>query len=296
MHIAQFLADAVLTTQPIVVHQAAPETAWQSFLDSFLRLILGAATLAVTVFVIPWIRSKGREVDARTNVSNAQGVVSGEEAKYALSERAKKMALGLSELIADHKFPELARKIEAGQLRDPAAIKAEMYAWGDWLKQQLIDQLNAQGTDVLKTLGEPYIDSVVERAAATLSPFPGKDTATALLEGGAKELLAHGVDYVRNRNKTAPTGAAPLPAAVVAAIAASGPAGGTTMAPSASPVFTPPAVVIPATPVVVPIVQPAPVVKSPGVIPTAVSALFGPRVSASGKVKPVNRIQNQMPK
>lgn len=265
-------------TQPVILHATAPDTGWKGTVDTLAHLFMTVLGVAVTAFLIPWIRAVGAAKTAEADASGKQGKVSDEEAKTILSERVKRMAVGLAELFADHKFPVLAAKIAAGKLNDAVAIKAEMYTWGNDLKSALVDQLNAQGIDTFAALGEQYIDAVVERAAAAVSPFPGKDTAIALLKGGAAAIIQHGVSYVRTMNKTAPEGAIPLPPAVAEAIAAGGAAGGTTMASNVSPL------IIKQTVAVAPAITPE-AMNVPPVIPTV------PRVTASG---PVRRPQSKV--
>ena len=51
---------------------------------------------------------------------------------------------------------------------------------------------------VLAAVGDEFLDKLIERAANEVSPFPGKETAVALLTDNITDLLIEkGVDYVR---------------------------------------------------------------------------------------------------
>lgn len=214
------------TTKPV-----NPPGDWHAALNSFLVTTLSVAGLVLTALLIPWINLQRMKIVAQTESIKKQGNVSDEQARTIMSERVKKSVVGLAELFADHKYPILAQRILRGELTDPDKIKEELRSWGDQLKTSLMSQLDAQSIDAIAVIGEGYIDALIERAAAAVSPFPGKDSALALLKGGAQEIIEHGVNYVRSKNRVAPDGAIPLPPAAAAAISAGGSTGGTSMAP-----------------------------------------------------------------
>jgi hypothetical protein len=55
---------------------------------------------------------------------------------------------------------------------------------------------------LVETFGAQAIDDLIERAANAVSPFPGRDTAVALLKNGVADMLIDkGVDWMREKVK-----------------------------------------------------------------------------------------------
>lgn len=115
-------------------------------------------------------------------------------AKEKLEARLKLFLLERAEVAVEDKAGMLAiaRGIQTKELTTLMGIKKRLYAMGAGLKQEAQDYFSAQDVDLLVELGEPYLDKAIAYAANKVSPFPGKDTAIALLGGGADRLLAKG--------------------------------------------------------------------------------------------------------
>ena len=78
------------------------------------------------------------------------------------------------------------------------AIKQELKIWGTELKNDALDYFQKQGLDLIAILGDAYLDKLIRWAADRVSPFPGKETAAALLEDElSNRLIKWGVDYTR---------------------------------------------------------------------------------------------------
>jgi len=207
---------------------------------TFRDIAITVAGIAITILsafastVLPALMKKwSAQIEASMKSSNATAVLTNTTNTTAISENLKRMASGMAAVIADSEFPKLAEDITSGKLKDPADIKQVMYGWGADLKKLLIQQFTAQNVDIVEKFGDQFIENMVKRAAVSVSPFPGKDTAEALLTGGAEQLLTHGVDYVRMLNTVSPAGATPLPPAAAAAVATQTVAAANTMQPQA---------------------------------------------------------------
>lgn len=164
------------------------------------------AQLVVTilcVFVMPYLlkflRAKTEESKKGAELAVIDANKSLIEQRGAIAERLKSYLWGTAAAIAEREFPKLCAAIIAGKFKDPQDIKAQLRSWGFDLRFQAIEYFNTQGVDLLQTFGEQAIDDLIERAANAVSPFPGKDTAIALLRDGAAPLLVErGVEWMRN--------------------------------------------------------------------------------------------------
>jgi hypothetical protein len=169
----------------------APEAA-----DALQSYFVKSFVTLVTVYFLPalkkWIVQQAehaRSAAAYNNVSR----------NGMLAERLKTFLYGSAAMIAERNFPDLAKKIQGGDLKNPQVIKQELYTWGSELKEQAVAYFNQQDIDLLEEFGEQQIEHLIERAANAVSPFPGKDTAEALLQGGAQQILEQGIAVLRQQ-------------------------------------------------------------------------------------------------
>lgn len=165
-------------------------------------MVLG---VIITTFLVPWLRRKTEAAKAEAAERRAGATKHELESKQDLTDMLKLYALEAAADIAERRFPILAQKIVNKELQDAAAIKAELYGWGKDLKQRIVDHFDLQGVNIVKALGSRYVEEIVEWAANKVSPFPGQETAKALLGqwGGkaAEWLLNRGVVWVRSRSE-----------------------------------------------------------------------------------------------
>lgn len=232
-------------TQPTVVEHVAVKTTS----DTLSQLVAAVVGITITVlsalvsyYLIPWLRAKGAAIDAEIQKNQSQTNLTEEQRKAIMLDRVKRMVFSAALVVADREFPQLAALIQSGSLTNKDDIKAYLHKLGEDLKKEVLANLASTDVDAVQAVGIDTINQLVERAAIAVSPFPGKDTAKALLEGGAADVLKHGVDYIRAQNRTASPGADPLnPTAAAANLAATLPDNGA----PASVVVTP-AVVAPA--------------------------------------------------
>ena len=215
-----------------------PAVLFDPDLGSDIETIAGAAMALLATIItsvwIPAIRRWARKNRAEEEASNANRRLSEQQTLALLSQRVKVTILNLAELTADREFPKLAQSIHDQKIRSAWEVKEVLHSWAHLVRQSIYAQYAAQDVNLSHTLGDFWVHDAIDRAAVEVSPFPGKDTAVALLSGGAEEILKYGVDYVRNLNVIHPTGAPPQPPSVTAAIAAVG------VPPSVKPIAVPP--------------------------------------------------------
>ena len=155
----------------------------------WLQWLAAALTSIITLLLVPFLHKKAQaaaseakklELEATTSAVEQRQVIIGHIWAYVLNGAAR---------IAEKKWPELARLIASGQIQDKAAIKSVLRSWGAELKAEAIAYFKNQGIDVLATVGDEFLDKMIERAANATSPFPGKETAVEVLKAKVSNLL-----------------------------------------------------------------------------------------------------------
>ena len=157
--------------------------------------IVGALTTIVVVPLLNNLKEKAKSEQA-LNTINMQ---------TSLLDQRQRVLKMLEWFLAEHalsiastEFPRLANEVASGKLREPATIKAELYRWGERLKQEAKEFFSNQNIDLLAVVGEKALDQFIDAAAAKVSPFPGKETAVELLEAKvAPALLNYGCTWLR---------------------------------------------------------------------------------------------------
>ena len=166
----------------------------------WLQVIYGIATTAITLFVLPWLKQHAASAKAAADSAAAQGNLTALQQRQLVLQRIEAFLMAGAATIANERWPQLARKLQTGQLATKEAIKAELYAWGDELKQQAIAQFKTEGIDLMAVVGEQYLDVLVDKAAAATSPFPGKEVAHELLDKKVIPLiLEKGIAWLRQK-------------------------------------------------------------------------------------------------
>lgn len=181
-------------TGDIVAKPAEAATTW------WKELVAVIMATVVTPFLVQFMRAKSAA--AAAEAERARVVTNGEliDQKGVLLTRVKEYLWGSAAAIAEKRFPYLANAILAGQMKTVPEIKRELFAWGAQLRTEAITYFGHQGIDLVATIGEEALDALIERAANAVSPFPGKETAVALLKDGvAPLLLDKGIDWMRER-------------------------------------------------------------------------------------------------
>lgn len=181
-----------------------PDSPW------WAQLVVTVLCVFVMPYLLKFLRAKTEESKKGAELAVIDANRSLIEQRGAIAERLKSYLWGTAAAIAEREFPKLCAAIIAGKLTDPRDIKAQLRMWGDELRIQAVEYFRTQGIDLLQTFGAQAIDDLIERAANAVSPFPGRDTALALLRDNAAPLLVErGVEWMRNATAK-PAVAAPI--------------------------------------------------------------------------------------
>lgn len=147
---------------------------------------LSTAVVVVLGFVANWLKARAtKERD---------------EDQSLLRNQLRLGALDIAQTLAERSLPIIAQAVEDGEIKDVQSAKAALYEIGRIGREEL----RAIYPDIARRLGDRAIDQALRYAADNVNPFPGKDTAKALLSGGAKRLLELGIDLADD--KLAPKG------------------------------------------------------------------------------------------
>jgi hypothetical protein len=171
-----------------VVEIVAEET--EGGMPVWLQAIIGVVVTIITTVVVPWLRKITKKQDA--------------DNKENLLRWVRDQALIITANLAERDLPVLAESITRGDVSSKKDVKQLLYALGDKALEQVKMQFKDQGVDVVKELGEKGIRRTIRWASDKVSPFPGKESAAALLEGGAERLLDHGTEWVREKYMSDP--------------------------------------------------------------------------------------------
>jgi hypothetical protein len=173
MYLAQAASDVV---------ESAP--VWTQIVYAVVTALIGA-------FVLPYLKRQSEKARAEADAANAT-------AKEKLMARVKSLALDEAYIIAEERLPHIAQKALEKKL-DKDGIKKELRSWGGQLKERLINYFKeSDGTDLMVVVGDKILDDIVRWAADKTSPFPGKETAVALLQDDwSNRLVKYGAQWVR---------------------------------------------------------------------------------------------------
>lgn len=193
----------LLLALPLTAEEAAitvpPGAPW------WAQLIVSLLTLVVLPYLVRYLRAKAEEAKLSAEKVAVDTNKSLIEQRGAIAERLKTYLWGTAAAIAEREFPRLATEILAGRLNSADEIKAQLRRWGGELRVQAIIYFRNQGIDLVETFGARALDDLIERAANAVSPFPGKETAVALLKDGAADLLLQkGVEWMREKVRAEP--------------------------------------------------------------------------------------------
>jgi hypothetical protein len=171
---------------------------WASVISTLVVLVL-------VPFAKQWLsnqaaaaaeQAKLHRIDASKSLVDQRGAILAQLEAYLLQRAAA---------IAEKEFPKLATLIIERQLTNPDQVKQLLRQWGRDLKGEALYFFNTQGIDLIATFGHPALDDLIEHVANRVSPFPGKDTAVALLKSGAASLLLDkGVEWMKGESLSTP--------------------------------------------------------------------------------------------
>lgn len=188
-------------------------------------LVMTIVSVVLLPFVKQYLTAHAAAADAAANLHQVDANKSLIDQRGAIMIQLESYLLKRASSIAESEFPRLAELIIAGKLKTVDDVKAVMRGWGATLKDEAIYFFKTQGIDLVATFGVTALDDLIEHAANAVSPFPGKETAVALLKDGiARLLLDKGVQWMKGEALSTPLLAvgspAPAPAVVVTTVTA----------------------------------------------------------------------------
>ena len=189
------LALALFTPLACADASVAPDASTLTWWQQILLALFGLASTYATAMLVPYLKAKAA-------ASLAQADDSAMSTRQKLVERLKGYIWGQAAAIVERDFPFIAKKIISGELKNAEQVKAVLKTLGAELKADAIAYFRTQGVDLLEEFGEKFLEDLIRRAADAVSPFPGKETAVALLSDGAKRLLDYGVHYCDAKTST----------------------------------------------------------------------------------------------
>ncbi len=164
----------------------------------YVQLIVGVVTTLITFYLIPYLKSQADVARAQVQAHQIDMNKSLIDQKSTLYEMAKDFALTRAASIGERRWPIIAQKILSKQINTIADVKDELKVWHEDLRKDMIAFFTAQNIDIVEKLGVNTLNQLIEYAANMVSPFPGKETAVAVLENNvAQTIIDRGVEYMR---------------------------------------------------------------------------------------------------
>jgi hypothetical protein len=182
----------------LILAQAAPDAAAAApELTGIAALVVTVVTTLVAMFVTPRLRAKAA---AETKKAEAEALNANMSTNEILLRRLKSFLWGQAAAFAEKRFPVLAGQIASGHFKTEGSIKAELKIWHQDLKDSAVKYFGGQGVDLIGAVGDDALDALIERAANAVSPFPGKETAKALLKDRVSDVLVEkGVEWMKSK-------------------------------------------------------------------------------------------------
>jgi hypothetical protein len=170
--------------------QAATEVVESA--PAWTQIVYAVVTALIGAFVLPYLKRQSEK-------ARAEAEAAGQDAKSKLLARLKEVALDEAYIIAQQRLPNIAGWVLA-EKPTKDELKAELRSWGKELKDKLLAYFKeSDGIDLMVVMGDKILDDIVRWAADKTSPFPGKETAVALLqEDWSNRLVNYGADWVKN--------------------------------------------------------------------------------------------------
>lgn len=194
------IAMVAFTTMMVFGAEAAgvvpptPDQPW------YVQIVMVLVPLLLTTFVVPYLHKSTQAADEQVALLSSQKDLTDMQKRQLLSERLKSFLLRTAENRVQLDFPDIAKQIVSKQLNSVAAIKVELTKIGLEVKAEAITYFGNQGIDLVATVGDEALDGLIRWAADKVSPFPGKDTAVALLtDTVSNKLVDFGVNFFKDK-------------------------------------------------------------------------------------------------
>jgi len=164
----------------------------------WMQGLMAALSVIITAFLLPWLKSRAAAAKEEAAMNRANAATGQLNAKQMILSMVKDYLFNAASVIVEAEFPRIAKAITNGELKDVAAIKVTLLDLGRQLKSQAVSHFDAQGIDLIAAVGDDYLDELIRYVADKVSPFPGKDTATAFLTETVSDMIVDkGVNFVR---------------------------------------------------------------------------------------------------
>jgi hypothetical protein len=175
----------MLTPFILAAQEAPPVVPAPEGTPYWVQAVVSIVALLITTVLVPLIR---RKTEAQASV-----------ARTTLADEVKYEALLIATNLAEQRLPIIAKMITEGSIKDAGTVKGILKAMGAEALEALKDTMRARGVDVVAKLGDKALEAAIRYAADKINPFPGKETAVALVEGGAQELLKLGLRKLQDK-------------------------------------------------------------------------------------------------
>ena len=140
-----------------------------------LLVVISAVITVVGGFAVRWLNAKA--VEAKNN---------GDATMWA---RLDDIVYATAASVGERIFPKIAQAVKDGSVKDKDEIKKQLYEMGNIA----LEEVRAVFPEAVSRFGSAAVMAKIRSAADNVSPFPGLETSTALLNGGADKILTEGV-------------------------------------------------------------------------------------------------------
>lgn len=179
---------AMLAAPTLLAVEAATEVPIAEGAPWWASLIALIITVIVAPFVTNFFKAKADAAKADIDLAKMTK-------KERMVSSLKVYALERAAAYSEKEMVTISQMIISGKLTQVEAIKDYLRKLGKNLKDDLIIFVkDSYGMDLIEEMGNKYVDELIEAVANRVSPFPGKDTAVALLQGGADKVVRYGIN------------------------------------------------------------------------------------------------------
>ena len=191
---------------PLIAQEAAtPATAAAPEGSPAWLTAIWPILIAVLIpFAAKWMMSKSAEHKAKAEAASKEAEGIGQEIKNAfLDQRLIPFLYEAGAQIATTKLPEIITDAGDGGGFD---WKKHLNDLKNELKELAIAKFKEEGTDIVKDLGDKYLDSLLERAILKAVPFlpnmlqkPAEGSAGSVADKVSNLVLDKGLDYAKKK-------------------------------------------------------------------------------------------------
>jgi hypothetical protein len=173
-------------------------------LPTWLNALLIIVIPIVVYYLRLYLLKKIQEAEAHIKTSSTDDATN-------LRWRVEEFLLMRAEAFVERDFVILAKQAIAiknstdTKEEKIASVKKLLYDLGENLKGEAVAYFKTQDIDIVAQLGDTWLKTKIEDIANKVSPFPGKPSTVALLEGGAEMLIQYGSKWTKDNFLSPPT-------------------------------------------------------------------------------------------